>query len=65
VSAAELVTERIIESVIESAAEYRDLPPEELVDQVMGDEELSTRLKVLMDFYVRTSKQAGGLTGRR
>jgi hypothetical protein len=65
VSAAELVTERIIESVIESAAGYRDLPPEELVDQVMGDEELSTRLKVLMDFYARTSKRVGGVTERR
>jgi len=53
VSTAELVTDRIIESVIESAAEYRNLPPEELVDQVMGDEELSTRLKVLMDFFAR------------
>jgi hypothetical protein len=53
VSTVELVTDRVIESVIESAAEYRNLPPEELVDRMMGDEELSTRLKVLMDFFAR------------
>lgn len=53
VSTAGLVTNRIIESVIESAAEYRNLPPAELVDQVMGDEELSARLEVLMDFAAR------------
>lgn len=52
-STAELITDRIIESVIGSAAEYRNLPPEVLVDQVMGDEALSTRLKVLMDFFAR------------
>jgi hypothetical protein len=53
VSTAELVTDRVIGSVIGSAAEYRNLAPEELVDQVMGDEEFSARLKVLMDFFAR------------
>jgi hypothetical protein len=51
VSTAELITDRIIESVIESAAEYRNLPPEGLVDLLTGDQELSTRLKVLMDLF--------------
>jgi hypothetical protein len=53
VSTAELITDRVIETVIESVAEYRNLPTEEIVDEVMGDEELSTRLQVLMDFFAR------------
>jgi len=53
VSTAVLVTHRVIGSVIGSAAEYRNLPPEELFDQVMGDEELSARLNLLVDFLAK------------
>jgi hypothetical protein len=50
VSTVVLVTHRIIRTVIGSAAEYWNIPPEDVFDQVMDDEELSTRLNVLMDF---------------
>jgi hypothetical protein len=53
VSTEVLVTHRIIGSIIGSAAEYRNLPPEELFNQVMADEELSARLNLLMDFFAR------------
>lgn len=53
VSTGELISDRVAEWILHSAAEYRDLPPEELIGQLMGDEEFSTRFEGLLNFFAR------------
>ncbi len=53
VSTDELISDRIAEWILNPAAEYRGMQPEELIGQLMGDEEFSTRFKVFLDFFAK------------
>lgn len=53
VSTGELISDRVLEWILNPAAEYRKMPPEVLIGQLMEDEEFSTRFKVFLDFFAR------------
>lgn len=51
VSTAELISDRILEWILEPAAEYRNVAARDLIDQLMADEEFAPRFKMLLDFF--------------
>jgi hypothetical protein len=51
ISTAELISDRVLQWILEPAAEYRKVAPSELVNHLMADEEFATRFKVLLDFF--------------
>ena len=64
VNTAELISDRIIEWIVEPAASYRKMQPAELIEQLTSDEDFFPRFKWLMDFLaIDESRRTLELTG--
>jgi hypothetical protein len=47
----ELISDRILEWILQPAAEYRGVSASDLIDQLIADEEFAPRFKVFLDFF--------------